>query len=274
MATLASVAAKMQENEAVYRKIAEQSLALSRITDQQWATVGESMKRYFDTCDRQTADLGRQLAAMNDVSKMIDPSVFSAGARVQEALAASSLARFDTQITEMARRVMDAYDVTAWQRQLALDVSRWPLAQFEASIGAYLKHIDDIPRRLGADVLASLDAFNQRQWEMLQAAVLPRMDEIFAAAAAVGSVDDLVPDEFIDVEVDSFESGDDRQAVPQVLTRFQVIVIAYIMTMAIWFFSLGEEGLTREQLQQDTHAFAVGVLGALTILLLNRPIER
>lgn len=272
MATLADIAAMMQKNQAAYRKVAQQSQMMSRIADRQLATVGDSMRRYLSLHDRQIADLGRHVAAMNDISRMIDPSVFSAAARVQETLAsASSLARFDTQITEMARRAMETHDVTAWQRQLALDVSRWPLAQFEGSIGAYLKFIDDIPRRLGADVLASLDGFNQRQWETLQAAVLPRMDEIFAAAAAAGSVDEPVLDDFIGAEPELVDSGADRRAAPQVLTRFQVIVIAYVMTMAIWFFSLGEEGLTREQLQQDIHVFAIGVLGALTILLLNSP---
>lgn len=253
MATAAELAALIEKNEAAYRKIAAQSLTVSKVAD---LGIGE---------------LGRHVAAMTDISKLIDPSIFSVGARMQEALASSSLARLDAQITEMARRAMQAFDVTAWQRQLALDVSRWPLAQFEASIGAYLKYIDDIPRRLGADVLASLDAFNQRQWEMLQAAVLPRMDEIFAAATAAGSLDDLVLDDFVEGEVVPVDSDDDPKTAPLVLTRFQVVVIAYVMTMVIWFFSLGQEGLTREQLQQDIHVFALGVLGALTILLLNPP---
>ena len=272
MATVSEVAALIEKNEAAYHKIAEQSLALSRVADLQVADLGESIRRYLDVHDRQIADLGRQVAAMTDISKVIDPSIFSVGALMREALASSSLVRWDAQITEMARRAMEAYDVTAWQRQLALDISRWPLTEFEASIGAYLKNIDDIPLRLGADILASLDAFNQRQWEMLQAAVLPRMDEIFAAPAAAGSVDELVLD-FVKDEVESVESDDDRQAAPLALTRFQVIVIAYVMTMAIWFSSLGEEGLTREQLQQDIHAFALGVLGALTLLLLKPPNE-
>ena len=184
MATVSEVAALIEKNEAAYHEIAEQSLALSKVADLHIADLGKSIGRYLDVHNRQIADLGCQVAAMTDISKMIDPSIFSVGARMREALASSSLVRWDAQITEVARRAMEAYDVTAWQRQFALDISRWPLAEFEASIGAYLKDIDDLPRRLGADILASLDAFNQRQWEMLQAAVLPRMDEIFAAPAA------------------------------------------------------------------------------------------
>lgn len=95
-----------------------------------------------------------------------------------------------------------------------------------------------------------------------------------SAAAVAGSADDLVLDDIVEAEISEPDgASDDRQAAPLVLTRFQVIVIAYVMTLAIWFFSLGEEGLTREQVRADIHTFALGVLGALTILLLNLPNE-
>jgi hypothetical protein len=255
MATVDELAALIEKNEAARRSIAEQSLALSKFTD---LRIGE---------------LGHHAAAIADMSRLIDPAVFSVGARMQEALASSPLLKFDAQITEMARRVLEAYDVTAWQQKLALDISRWPLAQFDASVGAYLQYMDDIPRRLGADVLASLDAFNERQWETLRAAVLPKMDEILSAAAAADSLDELVLDDFLEAESASATSDYDRQTAPLVLTRFQVVVIAYVMTMATLFFSLGGEGLTRAQLQQDIHSFALDVLAALTVLLLIPPNE-
>lgn len=252
--TSIELAALIAKNNAATRKIAEQSsLAFIRMGD-------------------------RRVAAIADISRLIDPSVFAVTARLQETLASSSAGTLDRQITEITQRAVQAYDVTAWQRKLALNISRWPLAQLEASIGAYLKYIDDIPRRLGADVLASLNTFNRRQWEMLQDAVLPRMNEMVApasaAAAAAGMVDDLVLDDFMDTDVvELIETDGDNQGPPLVLTRFQVMVIAYVMTLAIWFFSLGNEGLTKEHLQQDMHTFALGVLGALAILLLNPPNE-
>lgn len=298
MARLSDLAAMFESNNAVYREMAKTSLALSKIADVEIAklgrhaaaladmnkiidpfifSVGEQMQKMSAAqtlalsraADLGILDAGNRIAAITDINKMIDPSIFSVGERLQETFASSYVATVDSQITEIARRAIEAADVTSWQRQFALDVSRGAFAQFEASIGANLRHLNDIPRRLGVDILASLDAFNQRQWAMLQAAVLPRMDNMLAGATS-DSFDEFMIDDFVETEAEAAENGG-RSAAPLVLTRYQVLVIAYIMTMLILVFSLGEEGLTRERLREDLHMFALGVLGGLTILLLKPP---
>lgn len=224
MATVAEVAAMIEKNQAAYRKIAEQSRALSRVANPQLAGVGETMRQSLAVYDRQWADLSPQMLAATDISKMIDPSIFSIRNLI------------DPSICSVGAQV-----------QVLAESLRMPPIDFDAlfSVSSVLKQFEGY--RFSID--SQLSTIFQ---DLAEGALTSLRTYPFATPAAAGDWNDDVE---VSLAVD--EPGGRRWPT---LPAVPVSALLSLFAAACFTLAYSGERLLPDDVQVDLRTFAVGLL--------------
>ncbi len=246
MATIADLAGVIQKNEAMYGKIAQQqSLALSKVADLQFAGVGESLRRIAEVQNRQMAELGRQVAAMTDISKLIDPSIFSIGKLVDPAIFS---------VGAQMRLLVDSMKVPAIDISVLTSVSG-VLKQFEGYRFAIDSQLSSIFQDLAEGALASLRTY-------------PFATTAAAATAGVWQDDLDLDDESTAVSTALDEAGGRRWPT---LPAVPVSALLSLFAAACFALAYSSDRFLPEDVQVDLRTLAVGLLLLIiTAAVLNK----